>query len=124
MGLECFSNLQACLVALLLLSIVSSTVAYASTPPSSSSSPSSPPTSSKGCAKGWGYYVDDPDPICEPLDKIKEGPPQDVGFCAALGCPYNPPNLPSPSTDLENEDQDREELKEDGNSSSQEQKQN
>ena len=43
------SNLRACLVALLLLSIASSTVAYASSPPSFiSSSPSSPPTSSKG----------------------------------------------------------------------------
>ncbi len=49
-GLERRSNLRACLVALLLLSIASSTVAYASSPPSSiSSSPSSPPpTSSKG----------------------------------------------------------------------------
>ena len=47
-GLERRSNLRACLVALLLLSIASSTVAYASSPPSSiSSSHSSPPTSSK-----------------------------------------------------------------------------
>jgi hypothetical protein len=48
-------------------------------------------TSSKGCGAGWGYYIDDPNPICEPLDKIGEGPPPDMAFCAALGCPYNPP---------------------------------
>jgi hypothetical protein len=89
-------NFRACVVTLLLLLSVSSTVAYASSPPSSTSS-SPPPTSSKGCADGWGYYADDPDPICEPLDKIGEGPPKDLGFCAALGCPYNPPNLPSDS---------------------------
>ena len=89
-------NFRACVVTLLLLLSVSSTVVYASSPPSStSSSPSPPPTSSKGCAEGWGYYADDPDPTCEPLDKIGEGPPKDLGFCAALGCPYNPPNLPS-----------------------------
>jgi hypothetical protein len=53
-GLERRSNLRACLVALLLLSIASSTVSYASSPPSSiSSSPSSPPIlPQKGCAEG------------------------------------------------------------------------
>ena len=56
-----------------------------------------PPTSSEGCSEGWGYYVDDPNPICEPLDKIGQGPPPDQAFCAALGCPYNPPNLPPES---------------------------
>jgi hypothetical protein len=60
-----------------------------------------PPTTSKGCAEGWGYYVDNPSPICEPLDKIGEGPPPDMAFCAALGCPYNPPNLPDPSPEPE-----------------------
>jgi hypothetical protein len=50
-----------------------------------------PPISSKGCGEGWGYYVDDPNPICEPIDKIGQGPPPDQAFCAALGCPYNPP---------------------------------
>jgi hypothetical protein len=80
-------------------------------------------TSSKGCAEGWGYYVDDPDPVCEPLDKIGQGPSQDVGFCAALGCPYNPPNLPSPSPDIEDGDQEIEEGKVEGNSVSEEQKQ-
>jgi hypothetical protein len=103
-GLERRSNLRPCLVAFLLLSIVSSTVAYASSPPSSSSSS---PTSSKGCAEGYGYYVDDPDAICELLDKIGEGPPQDVRFCAALGCLYNPSNLTSPSSDQEDENQKR-----------------
>ncbi|MGB8641906.1 MAG: hypothetical protein WCD28_06435 [Nitrososphaeraceae archaeon] len=55
--------------------------------------PLSPPTSSEGCAEGWGYKSDDPTPICEPLDKM-EGPPPDMAFCAALGCPYNPPAEP------------------------------
>lgn len=50
-----------------------------------------PPTSSEGCGEGWGYYANDPNPICEPLDKIGQGPPPDQAFCAALGCPYNPP---------------------------------
>lgn len=95
-GSERNSIFRACVVALLLVLSVSSIIAYASSPPSSTStSPSPPPISSKGCAEGWGYNVDDPDPICEPLDKIGEGPPKDVGFCAALGCPYNPPNLPA-----------------------------
>jgi hypothetical protein len=58
--------------------------------------PGQPPTTSEGCAEGWGYYVDDPNPICEPLDAIGEGPPKDLAFCAALGCPYNPPNLSNP----------------------------
>jgi hypothetical protein len=94
-GSERNSIFRACVVALLLVLSVSSIIAYASSPPSSTSpSPSPPPTSSKGCAEGWGYDVDDPDPICEPLDKIGEAPPKDVGFCATLGCPYNPPNLP------------------------------
>jgi hypothetical protein len=48
-------------------------------------------TSSKGCGEGFGYNVDDPNPICEPIDKIRQGPPLDMAFCAALGCPYNPP---------------------------------
>ena len=56
--------------------------------------------------------------ICEPLDKIGDAPPQKRGFCAALGCPYNPPNLPadgdsSLSADLLDKDQiTEEELKE------------
>jgi hypothetical protein len=49
---------------------------------------------SDGCAEGWSYYVDNPNPIYEPIDKIGKGPPPNKGFCAALGCPYNPPNLP------------------------------
>jgi hypothetical protein len=53
--------------------------------------PLPPPTSSEGCGEGFGYHVDDPSPICEPLDKIGKGPPPDMAFCAALGCPYNPP---------------------------------
>lgn len=74
------------LLLLLLLLLLSSIIVYAS-------SLSNHSTSSKGCGEGYGYYVDDPDPICEPLGKIGEGPPQDALFCAALGCPYNPPEL-------------------------------
>jgi hypothetical protein len=73
-----------------------------------------------------GYLVDDPDPICEPLDKIGEDPPQETGFCAALGCPYNPPNLPadggsSLSTGLEvknQQDIEEEDLKKENNNNS------
>ena len=66
--------------------------------------PLSPPTSSKGCAEGWGYKADDPTPICEPLDKIGEGPLPDKAFCAALGCPYNPPADSELPADNENND--------------------
>ena len=115
MILERSSEIRACLVASLLLSSVSSVIAYAS----------NQSTSSEGCDEGYGYYTDDPDPICEPLNKIGEGPPQNTVFCTALGCPYNPPNLPADggptlSADLEDKDQEKEEeeLKEDSNSSS------
>jgi hypothetical protein len=67
----------------------------------------SPQPISKGCSEGWGYYVNDPDPICEPLDKIGEGPPPDQAFCAALGCPYNPPadsEQPSAGTAINDND--------------------
>jgi hypothetical protein len=89
-----------CMIALslllLLLSLsVSPIIVYASLSSSNHS------TSLEGCSEGYGYYVDDPDPICEPLDRIGEGPPPNTVFCSALGCPYNPPNLP----DLEDEDQ-------------------
>jgi hypothetical protein len=60
-------------------------------------SSSSDSISSEGCDKGHGYYADDPDPICEPFDRIGKGPPPNTVFCSALGCPYNPPNLPGPS---------------------------
>ena len=92
MILERSSEIGACLVALLILSSVGSVVAYAS----------SQSTSSEGCSDGYGYYTNDPDPICEPLDKIGKGPPPNTVFCTALGCPYNPPNL---SPDLEEKDQ-------------------
>jgi hypothetical protein len=105
-------GIRVCLFVLLLISSFSSTFAYSS----------GPPTSSEGCAEGWGYHIDDPDPICEPLDKIGDDPPQNKGFCAALGCPYNPPNLPadgdsSLSADLQDKDQNVEELKKESNSS-------
>jgi hypothetical protein len=57
---------------------------------------------SKGCGEGYGYYADDPNPICEPLDKIGHGPPPDMAFCAALGCPYNPPAETELPSDNEN----------------------
>jgi hypothetical protein len=60
-------------------------------------SSSSDSISSEGCGEGHGYYTDDPDPICEPFARIGKGPPPDTVFCSALGCPYNPPNLPEPS---------------------------
>jgi hypothetical protein len=107
MGLERSSEIRACLVAFLILSSLSSIIAYAL----------GQSTSSEGCSEGYGYYTDDPDPICEPLDKIGEGPPPNTVFCTALGCPYNPPNLPA---DLEDKDQNKEEgqLKDDSNNSS------
>jgi hypothetical protein len=115
MGLERSLEIRACLVALLILSSVGSVVAYAS----------SQSTSSEGCSEGYGYYTDDPDPICEPLDKIGKSPPSNTVFCTALGCPYNPPNLPADggpnlSPDLEDKDQDKEEgeLKENSTNSS------
>jgi hypothetical protein len=82
---------------LLLLSLSASPiVAYASLSVSNHS------TSSEGCSEGHGYYIDDPDPICEPLDKIGKGPPPNTVFCSALGCPYNPPNLLNLEEDQDN----------------------
>jgi hypothetical protein len=78
----------ALLLLLLLLLLSSFIVAYVYSSLSSNHS-----ISSIGWNEGYGFYVDDPDPICEPLGKIGEGPPQDAPFCAALGCPYNPPEL-------------------------------
>lgn len=115
MGIERSLEIRACLVALSILSSVSSVVSYAS----------SQSTSSEGCGEGYGYYTDDPDPICEPLDKIGKGPPPNTVFCTALGCPYNPPNLPadgrpnlSPGPEDKDQDKEEEQLKEDSNSSS------
>ena len=50
-----------------------------------------PLISSSGCGEGYGYNANDPNPVCEPLDRISKGLPPDQAFCAALGCPYNPP---------------------------------
>lgn len=47
----------------------------------------------KGCAEGLGYHTNDSNPRCYPLDSIGEGPPEGTAYCAALGCPYNPPDL-------------------------------
>jgi hypothetical protein len=63
-------------------------------------------TSSEGCREGFGYYVDDPDPICEPLDKIGKGPPPNTVFCSSLGCPYNPPNLSNQQVEDQNNNTD------------------
>lgn len=47
----------------------------------------------KGCF-GGGYHKDRPK-ICFPIEngELEIEPPKDVSFCAALGCPYNPPDL-------------------------------
>lgn len=52
----------------------------------------------KGCggdASKVGYYIDDPNPKCYPIvdGKPDTTPPEGYAFCAALGCPYNPPDL-------------------------------
>lgn len=67
-------------------------------PPEEPEPDSSREISSEGCGSGFGYYIDDPNPICEPTDSIGEGPPPGQMFCAALGCPYNPPALESPTS--------------------------
>lgn len=81
------------LIVIFTIPIYATTAFAASTTPPEESEQDRTITS-EGCAEGWGYYVDNPNPICEPIDKIGEGPPSNKGFCAALGCPYNPPNLP------------------------------
>ena len=48
---------------------------------------------SEGCQLDYGYFKNDTDPKCYPLDSIGIPPPKDKVFCAALGCPYNPPDL-------------------------------
>jgi hypothetical protein len=48
---------------------------------------------SEGCQPDHGYFKNDTDPKCYPLDSIGIPPPKDKVFCAALGCPYNPPDL-------------------------------
>jgi len=96
LGKKVVSMIALSLLLLLLSLLVSPLIAYASLSSSNHS------TSSEGCSEGYGYYVDNPDPICEPLDKIGKGPPPNTMFCSALGCPYNPPSLPN----LEDEDQD------------------
>ena len=79
---------------LLLFSLLLSSSLSSVSPIIYASSSSSDSISSEGCGEGHGYYTDDPDPICEPFDRIGKGPPPDTVFCSALGCPYNPPNLP------------------------------
>lgn len=48
--------------------------------------------STKGCPEGYGYHKDGPYK-CYLLDSIGEDPPEGVMYCAALGCPYSPPDL-------------------------------
>ena len=48
---------------------------------------------SEGCQPDYGYFKNDTDPKCYPLDSIGMPPPKDKVFCAALCCPYNPPAL-------------------------------
>jgi hypothetical protein len=49
--------------------------------------------SSEGCQTGYGYFKNDTNPSCYPIDSIGVPPPKDKVFCSALGCPYNPPAL-------------------------------
>jgi uncharacterized protein len=48
---------------------------------------------SEGCQSGYGYFENDTNPECYPIGSIGIPPPKDKMFCAALGCPYNPPDL-------------------------------
>lgn len=48
---------------------------------------------SEGCQSGYGYFKNDSDPKCYLMGSIGIPPPEDKVFCAALGCPYNPPDL-------------------------------
>lgn len=48
---------------------------------------------SEGCQPDYGYFENDSNPNCYPLDSIGKPPTRDEVFCAALGCPYNPPDL-------------------------------
>lgn len=93
---------QNTIVLLLFLLSLSSLLVNPITYASSSSSSSSHSISSKGCGEGYGYYMDDPDPICEPFDRIGKGPPPNTVFCNALGCPYNPPDLADGDLDMDN----------------------
>jgi hypothetical protein len=89
------ANITSVLTLIVIITILEyTTSAFAATTTSPEESEQDRTITSEGCAEGWGYFVDDPDPICEPIDKIGEGPPSNKGFCAALGCPYNPPSLP------------------------------
>ncbi len=49
--------------------------------------------SSEGCQTGYGYFENDTNPSCYPIDSIGLPAPKDKVFCSALGCPYNPPDL-------------------------------
>jgi len=93
---------QNTIVLLIFLLLLSSLPVIPTTYASSSSSSSNHSISSKGCGEGYGYYMDDPDPICEPFDRIGKGPPPNTVFCTALGCPYNPPDLADEDEDMDN----------------------
>lgn len=48
----------------------------------------------KGCPDDYGYYEDEKW-ICTPINdngELETEPPEDTAFCAALGCPWNPPS--------------------------------
>ncbi len=44
---------------------------------------------SEGCQTSYGYFKNDTNPTCYPIDSIGVPPPKDKVFCSALGCPYN-----------------------------------
>lgn len=47
----------------------------------------------EGCPEGYGYHKDGPY-LCYPIEdgELNTEPPQGA-YCAALGCPYNPPSI-------------------------------
>lgn len=48
----------------------------------------------EGCNHGYGYKVDDENPICVPLEQmsgLENNESKSPIFCDALGCPYSPP---------------------------------
>jgi hypothetical protein len=49
---------------------------------------------SEGCSRGFGYAINDTNPICKPLGHTYEeikNLTKSAPFCEALGCPFNPP---------------------------------
>lgn len=48
---------------------------------------------SKGCSQGYGYKVDDENPICIPLEQVngvEDNKTKSATFCETQDCPFNP----------------------------------